>query len=836
MYGGVPAAYIDAVTEHREALLGLVERAKAVLAAGDLPALWVLAGEIERRLAGGNDVTGGHLRGEATADVVEELDEVYDSAFPVRNPDDAAGVLDTPWPTERRRSLLAGLIEHPGARMPSRVPLVARAVAAGDVRLLRLLVRSPVGQRLDRDTIVRVLDALYSLGALDTELVEHALLTDSYLGYAVAGRSPIDGAVTGQPAACLGAVRDGVDALIWQLTGAAEPVNRGALPLGLAPRGLRFVRRALEWPADREGTAVLGAADLTATERAELAGYLRDRPEEERLRAFRLRLPAGDAWALLPVLGLAGAEPLFALVRAASTPHPVRQDLAAILAAAERAGVDRARRLLELCPSELVEAALGRNRPAVERRVKRNALGGIAAYGLLPLADGESVLDRYLVLREVATRGSKLGPNRRHSHAAAVAVALDHLAQVGGYPDASRLELACEARVAADAPGESRIGDYLVAVRMAGADAVITVSRAGRPLKSVPAAVRADPRYAELRRHQERLRDQARRLRSSLIERLVTDAGTLEPDELAELRDVPSVAAMLSALIWSDWRDTIGLLDEVELDGPVTAVHPYQLYRRGLLGHWQAEVVRRRLQQPVKQAFRELYLLTPAEREAGDRSRRFAGHTVNGKVAGQLLSGRGWSTHGEYDEYQATRPVGGGFTAALQCGVHGYFGLGEVAIGELRFLAGGMVTPLAGVPPVAFSEVMRDLDLVVSVAASDPAGHTSPPHTQSRAELLSALADDLGLSRVHVDGGFAVVRGTRATYRVHLGSGSIHLEPGGHLCLVPASFGGTAHQDLFLPFADEDRMTSVILSKVLLLNEDEKITDPGILSQLDARH
>jgi hypothetical protein len=52
------------------------------------------------------------------------------------------------------------------------------------------------------------------------------------------------------------------------------------------------------------------------------------------------------------------------------------------------------------------------------------------------------------------------------------------------------------------------------------------------------------------------------------------------------------------------------------------------------------------------------------------------------------------------------------------------------------------------------------------------------------------------------------------------------------LCIVPASFGGAMHRQLFLPFADEDRMTSVILSKVLLLNEDERITDPTILAQL----
>ena len=108
----------------------------------------------------------------------------------------------------------------------------------------------------------------------------------------------------------------------------------------------------------------------------------------------------------------------------------------------------------------------------------------------------------------------------------------------------------------------------------------------------------------------------------------------------------------------------------------------------------------------------------------------------------------------------------------------------------------------------------------------------SPFRADSRAQLLAALIADMGLDRVTIEGACAVVRGSRATYRVHLTSGSIHLEPGGYLCIVPASFGGAMHRQLFLPFADEDRMTSVILSKVLLLNEDERITDPTILAQL----
>ena len=463
---------------------------------------------------------------------------------------------------------------------------------------------------------------------------------------------------------------------------------------------------------------------------------------------LRLRLPAGDARTCCHMLGLAGGRALLILLQGLSAADVVRLDRAAILSAAEQAGVEGTRLLLELCPSEVVSAALGWNRAAVLKRVRHNALQGIAAYGMLPLDDGETVQDRYLALREVAKHGARFGPDRRRSHAAAVEVALEHLAQVAGFPDASRLEWECETGLAAGPLPEAHVGDYSVALRMEGAEPVIAVTRAGKPLKSVPAAVRSHPSYAELREQQERLRDQARRLRTGLIERLVATEGELAPGELAGLRGLPSGTALLSALVWQDQAGTIGLLDEVDLGGPLTAVHPHVLYEREALAHWQAEIVRRRVRQPVKQVFRELYLVTQAELDAVHTSRRFAGHTVTGKVAAQLLAGRGWLTHGEYDEHQATRPAGPGLTAALRCELHGYFGLGDVVTGEVRFLADGAPVPLASVPPAAFSEVMRDLDLVVSVAGAT-SGYASPFRAAGRAQLLAALIRGSGPAPGH---------------------------------------------------------------------------------------
>jgi hypothetical protein len=427
----------------------------------------------------------------------------------------------------------------------------------------------------------------------------------------------------------------------------------------------------------------------------------------------------------------------------------------------------------------------------------------------------------------VAKKGAKFGPDRRRSHAEAVEVALDHLAQVAGFADASRLEWECEARIATETPAGFTSGDWTVEYTVDGDDGpVITVHKAGKALKSVPPAVRKDPRFAELREHQERLRGQARRIRGGLLEDLVATGGSLAPEEYERLCRLPSAARMLPLLLWRDTTGAVGFPAELDRTGPLTAVHPFELYERGTLAELQQRVVRERIRQPVRQVYREVYVVTPAEEAAGTESARFQGHVVNGRTAGQLLSGRGWRL--PRDEYAgaATKPLGAGLTAGLDVEFTMWFGGGEVTLGGISFTAGGRRIPLPDVPKAPFSETMRDVDLVVSVAGTAE-GQTSWEQTQSRIQLLGALIEDLDLKRVTVVGTAAVVRGSRATYRVHLGSGSIHLEPGGYLCIVPKAFGGTAHRRLFLPFADPDRMTSVVLSKVLLLNEDEKITDPG---------
>lgn len=703
----LPEEYVDLVRAERAALW----REVALVRASDRDALWVTAERIRRRLDEGEDETGGHLR-EHVGDILAALDEHYDAVFPPEAADGITGLLAAPWPSARRHALVAAYL---GVDVRHRLVLdevAAAAIAAVDLDLLRALVSRPLGW-LDRDSVARVLDALYLADALDASLVERAFTDDRYLGYAIVGRNG-SGEITGAALACADSLRALVDSLTWRL--ATEHASWDAFPKGFAPRGLRFVRLALSWPGEPRVAEHLGTAELTDPERTELLDELRAHPVTVRRTVFGWRGTAGDAESLLPLFDLADSARLLRLIRAIPTDTVVRQDRAALLAAIEEAGHDNARRLLDLVPSELVSAVLGANRAQVEKRVKHHALHGIAAFGMLPLAPGETVLDRYLTLRESAKKGVTLGPNRRISHAAAIEVALDHLAQVAGTGDPGRLEWDCEARIATATPTEATIGDYRILLRFTGAEPELQVARGTKTLRSVPRDVRADPAYRALREHQDRLRDQARRMRSGLLERLVATGATVTPEDLARWRSLPAGAALLPALLWRDRAGTIGFLDEIDTTAPIAAVHPVDLCEQGTLAAWRERLTGAGLDQPVKQVFREVYPLTAAERATGDVSRRFDGRVVDGARAVALLSGRGWTTHGRYDDHQASRPAGAGLVAALRCDIGGYFGQGRVEMGELRFLADGRAVALDSVPPAAFSEVVRDLDLVVSVA------------------------------------------------------------------------------------------------------------------------
>jgi len=160
------------------------------------------------------------------------------------------------------------------------------------------------------------------------------------------------------------------------------------------------------------------------------------------------------------------------------------------------------------------------------------------------------------------------------------------------------------------------------------------------------------------------------------------------------------------------------------------------------------------------------------------------------------------------------------------------------------------LVPLGEIPPLILSEIFRDLDLFTSVASigRDPGwadgGREGPfadywrqavsselyGSARTRREVLAEILPMLAIAdRCSLDDRHLIVRGRVQTYRIHLGSGNIMMGLNNqYLCIVPAQ---TGESRVRLPF-EGDGLLSVILSKAFMLAEDDKITDPTIISQM----
>jgi HEAT repeat protein len=477
----------------------------------------------------------------------------------------------------------------------------------------------------------------------------------------------------------------------------------------------------------------------------------------------------------------------------------------------------------------------------------------VRALGLLPLADGEErtedMLARYRTFQEFLRTSRRFGSQRQASEKLAVEIGMENMARTAGYPDPVRLQWAMEAEETADLAGSGQVvtaGETTITLAIDHlGEPKITVVKKGRTLRNIPAALRKDPRIVDLRGRRRLLKRQASRMRRSLEQAMNRGDGFTAAD-LEELLTHPLLAAMLRQLVFigetaigypADGGTALQMYDgtraALDEEQTVCIAHPYDLYTRGQWHMWQQDCYWTGRIQPFKQVFRELYLLTDAERTEGTVSRRYAGHQVNPRQALALLGQRRWVSHPEEGVRRTFHDEG--ITAGLTF-LQGFYTPAEVeglTLEGVQFVRRGEWKPLslAEVPPRLFSEVMRDLDLVVSVAHQggvDPEASAST--VEMRASLLRETCAMLQIANVKLEGRYALIEGSLSSYNVHLGSAVVHQQPGGAICIVPVH---AQHRGrLFLPFVDDDPKTAEVVSKVLLLAEDQDIQDPTILEQI----
>ena len=287
------------------------------------------------------------------------------------------------------------------------------------------------------------------------------------------------------------------------------------------------------------------------------------------------------------------------------------------------------------------------------------------------------------------------------------------------------------------------------------------------------------------------------------------------------------------------------------------------------VGSWRAALIERQIRQPFKQAFREVYALTPDEEAMGSHTNRFAAHILLYSQARALMLARRWGTNflGPFDggdvgiakrdfpshglraefRHDAIWPVEPARSEVTHC-----------TTGQVRFIRtrDGEPVPLRDLPAIVFSEALRDVDLFVSVssvgadrnwqdrgrAGGAPGGfdaywslYSDAPLqvvARTRRDAIQRILPGLAIAdRCELADRWLMVRGDLRTYRIHLGSGNVVMEPGDrYLRIVPKLDQGPVAR-VFLPFHD-DPMLSLILSKAFLLANDANISDRSIASQI----
>lgn len=403
----------------------------------------------------------------------------------------------------------------------------------------------------------------------------------------------------------------------------------------------------------------------------------------------------------------------------------------------------------------------------------------------------------------------------------------------------------------------------------------------GKSVKSVPVEVKRNhaQELKELQRVQKDIQKmlpaQAERMERLLLDGRETNVNLWRERYL----DHPLLSPISRRLIWqfggpagelAIWHD--GRL--VRTDGTefvpsdtmtVRLWHPISSPADAVLA-WRRWLDEHQVTQPFKQAHREVYILTDAELQTRTYSNRFAAHVLRQHQFAALCQSRGWKYRlmGGFDSHNTPtiELPRHAFRAEFWVEQPGNDELSPAGINlrivtdQVRFYRMGAHEPLPldQVPPLVLSEILRDVDLFVGVASvgNDPNWQDGGPDgrfldywhdysfgelgatAQTRRAVLERLLPRLTKirDRCSLSDRFLVVRGDLRTYKIHLGSGNILMEPNDqYLCIVPSRSTSDGAADVFLPF-EGDGTLSIILSKAFLLAEDKKIKDETITRQI----
>ena len=472
----------------------------------------------------------------------------------------------------------------------------------------------------------------------------------------------------------------------------------------------------------------------------------------------------------------------------------------------------------------------------------------VASYSLIPLLKDKKkdALHRYQFLQKFLKESKKFGAQRRASEAKAVSISLENLSRNMGYSDVTRLIWNMETALI------NEMKEYFEPKKLDDVDVYIKIDelgqfeiiyeKAGKELKSLPTKLKKDKYIEDIKEVHKNLKEQYRRSRK-MLEEAMEDATEFYGYEIENLMTNPVIAPILKSLVFKMGND-LGYYEDKKLksakkksvavkdDSLLKIAHCFDLFESGDWASYQKDIFDRELKQPFKQVFRELYVKTVDEK-GRDKSLRYAGHQVQPTKTVALLKTRRWIIDGQEGlekVYYKENIIAKIYALA------DWFSPADIeapTLEEVQFFDRKTFKPILidDVPDLVFTEVMRDIDLVVSVAH---VGDVDPEASHSTIEMRKAIVEFncklFKLKNVTFSENHVLIKGERAEYSIHLGSGLVHQKAGSAINVLPVH---SQHRGrVFLPFIDDDPKTAEIMAKVILFAQDEKIKDVFILEQI----
>ncbi|RPD96701.1 DUF4132 domain-containing protein [Aureibaculum marinum] len=476
----------------------------------------------------------------------------------------------------------------------------------------------------------------------------------------------------------------------------------------------------------------------------------------------------------------------------------------------------------------------------------------VKALGLVPLSKANAkkdLLARYNLLQDFLKESKQFGSQRQESEKSAVNIALDNLSRNAGFEDSIRFSWAMEAEATQAIMEQATVTiDNVVIQLIINKDGKtnITVTKDGKSQKTIPAKYKKEKAVKALQNNRSYLKKQYSRTRISLENAMLRE-DEFSAEEISGILIHPIVNPLLKKLVlfnkktkefgfWNNGnlQTAEGKIIKIKKEDSFVIAHPSHLYENVVWDLYQKYAFDTKLTQPFKQIFRELYVITKDEIELGIKSERYQGHQIQPKKTIALLRSRGWTVSNEEGLQKVYHKKG---YIATMYAMADWFSPSDIEAPTLEQVCfysrkDYKPIPLKDIDAVTFSEVMRDIDLVVSVAH---VGGVDPEASHSTMQMRGALARETArlfkATNVEVKERHILINGKLADYTIHLGSGLIS-KNGLRLSIIPVH---SQHRGrLFLPFVDDDPKSAEIISKMKLLSEDDKIKDPTILAQLNS--